>query len=677
MKRKFSLSLGPLLTSKAEHKALKEALAGNFEYISPSPSPPDSPLIDRRPLDAVTESELRKACAAIVTEYEEDLPKPTRAAAAKALKDKERERAREREREREKERERVRELEREREREGERERERQRERQREAERDGDHDKEIKAPALSHIAAVAIKHPQRTSSYALPPSTTQTIHISQPNNPLTTLPEAPTRSAAPPSVSRPIERPFPRRTSSMTKPLTHPPSSTSTSTTTASLTSTTLSPTTANPPLSTAPTSRPSSTLLLDADAYAAAAASADAAAAAWMRAEADKRRIASLELHTALARSSTERAVFSGAEPPSHPPSRSNSTWRKLIRSASGSRSGSRTASRDGTAAPRVRWSEDAPREIPPPQSARHSRTSSLHRWRSWALERVPSRSSINRPTSQGRGRAPARASVQPPPLDLNRELPPLPGLDTWEREAAERAAEEEARLTQAKAERARVERARTEEERVMALEERDRVLRPVPGPEGPRRAKAASAHIVSVMRAPTPQHESRETEYRVASAVRVTRVQSVRRGADGTPRVPSGTASARVASPVSVAEVPVRATTPGPLTSSPVVVGSPVAPPVNRNSAHAPIPVERPATAEEPSDGGDEWEVQVGDITALPPMPPRREREREREREKENVGVGHGGAGAGKRSSGLRRVLSTFALGGAGLAVGTRGRER
>src|ERR1700712_4175006 len=60
------------IPSRAETRALKEALSGNVDFESTPISPPLSPYIYRRPLDSRTERELQTACAEIVKGSEDE-----------------------------------------------------------------------------------------------------------------------------------------------------------------------------------------------------------------------------------------------------------------------------------------------------------------------------------------------------------------------------------------------------------------------------------------------------------------------------------------------------------------------------------------------------------------------------------------------------------------------------
>ncbi|KAK7181745.1 hypothetical protein DPSP01_008612 [Paraphaeosphaeria sporulosa] len=134
------------------------------------------------------------------------------------------------------------------------------------------------------------------------------------------------------------------------------------------------------------------------------AAIADAQAAEWMRQELEKRR-------QQLAAQPQSRPQTSDK-----PPSRANSI-RSGIREYMFP--GSRSLSRAQSHASLRSQSSDQPK-----------RSGSVQGWRSWGLNRSSSRSSSRPGTSSGRkGLAEHEKKSE---LNLNRELPPLPSLDTW-----------------------------------------------------------------------------------------------------------------------------------------------------------------------------------------------------------------------------------------------------
>lgn len=136
------------------------------------------------------------------------------------------------------------------------------------------------------------------------------------------------------------------------------------------------------------------------------AAIADAQAAEWMRQELDKRR---------------QQIAAQPQSPPQTSerlPSRSTSI-RSGIREYifPGSRGLSRTQSRDSLRS----HSSDQPK-----------RSESSQGWRSWGLNRMGSSRSSSRPGTSSGGRKGLVEQEKKGELNLNRELPPLPSLDTW-----------------------------------------------------------------------------------------------------------------------------------------------------------------------------------------------------------------------------------------------------
>ncbi|KAF2112579.1 hypothetical protein BDV96DRAFT_601978 [Lophiotrema nucula] len=139
-----------------------------------------------------------------------------------------------------------------------------------------------------------------------------------------------------------------------------------------------------------------------------AAAVADAHAAEWMRLEMEKRR--------AQMASQPQSEQKSAARPPSR--SRSiRSEIKEYIFPSSSDRL-SRQESRDSI---RSRASsQDEPK-----------RSGSAHGWRSWGLQRRSSSRSNSRPGTS-KGRIETHEQEKKSELNLNRELPPLPSLDSW-----------------------------------------------------------------------------------------------------------------------------------------------------------------------------------------------------------------------------------------------------
>ena len=159
-----------------------------------------------------------------------------------------------------------------------------------------------------------------------------------------------------------------------------------------------------------PSKHASKQFILDPDSYQAAISEADTEAAVWMRSELERR-----------AKQAQE------TEAPQPPPTRSaNRGWsfRDELREAVRPRTSSgrsRSVSRDSHS-----------------RKTDGQRSLSAQGWRSWGLQRKSSKSSlVERPPSRGRAEATPRDPPQPVQqrkvIDLNRELPPLPSLDTYQ----------------------------------------------------------------------------------------------------------------------------------------------------------------------------------------------------------------------------------------------------
>jgi hypothetical protein len=159
--------------------------------------------------------------------------------------------------------------------------------------------------------------------------------------------------------------------------------------------------------------RASKQFILDPESYQAAICEADTEAAKWMQSKLERK-----------ARQTRE------VEAPQPPPSRSRSRgWsfrselREYVRPRTSS--ASRPASRDrGDRPSHSRRPSDGGRSI------------SAQGWRSWGLQRKSSKGSlVDAPSFK----APAELSAQEPAatqrkeIDLNRELPPLPSINTWQ----------------------------------------------------------------------------------------------------------------------------------------------------------------------------------------------------------------------------------------------------
>jgi len=143
--------------------------------------------------------------------------------------------------------------------------------------------------------------------------------------------------------------------------------------------------------------------------YDTAAAAADAQAAEWMRQELEKRR--------------RQQPQQSRPETSHRPPSRASSI-----------KAGIREYFIPGSVTLSRSQSRDSLRTTNSQSSKEPKRSGSSHGWRSWGLNRRSSsrtsRSSSRPGTSSGR--IERGEQEKKPELNLNRELPPLPGLDTW-----------------------------------------------------------------------------------------------------------------------------------------------------------------------------------------------------------------------------------------------------
>jgi hypothetical protein len=140
--------------------------------------------------------------------------------------------------------------------------------------------------------------------------------------------------------------------------------------------------------------------------YETAAAAADAQAADWMRQELEKRR--------------HQQHPQTRPETSHRPPSRASSIKAGLKEYMfPGSASLSRSQSRDS-----MRTMDSQSSNLP-------KRSGSSHGWRSWGLQRKSSSRTSSRPGTSG-GRAERPEQEKKVELNLNRELPPLPSLDTW-----------------------------------------------------------------------------------------------------------------------------------------------------------------------------------------------------------------------------------------------------
>jgi hypothetical protein len=143
--------------------------------------------------------------------------------------------------------------------------------------------------------------------------------------------------------------------------------------------------------------------------YETAAAAADAQAAEWMRQELEKRR-------------QQQQPYQSRPETSHRPPSRASSI-----------KAGIKEYFIPGSATLSRSQSRDSIRTTNSQYSSQPKRSGSSHGWRSWGLNRRSSsrtsRSNSRPTTSSARVE---REQERKTDLNLNRELPPLPSLDTW-----------------------------------------------------------------------------------------------------------------------------------------------------------------------------------------------------------------------------------------------------
>lgn len=160
------------------------------------------------------------------------------------------------------------------------------------------------------------------------------------------------------------------------------------------------------------------------------ASKADAAAVEWMRQELEKRR---KQKPVREAPVPAPQAIKVDTRPPSRTKSiRDNIKEYVRPSTARGSRSASRAESRSASRAgsrPATRGSGDEDQTV--------SRQPSTRGWRSWGRRKDDSTDS-RRPSTTGssRGRSETRnGEASKTDVNLNRELPPLPGLDQWKEE--------------------------------------------------------------------------------------------------------------------------------------------------------------------------------------------------------------------------------------------------
>jgi hypothetical protein len=141
------------------------------------------------------------------------------------------------------------------------------------------------------------------------------------------------------------------------------------------------------------------------------AAIADAQAADWMRKELDKRRHQN---------DSPQQPPSTANRPPSRARSIRDGIKEYIFPGSTPSRGLSRTQSRESLG-------------VYDNHDGEPKRSGSLNGWRSWGLPlRVNSRSN-SRPGTRGRGDEPEQSKKSE--VNLNRELPPLPSLDSWKDE--------------------------------------------------------------------------------------------------------------------------------------------------------------------------------------------------------------------------------------------------
>jgi hypothetical protein len=379
------------IPSRAENRALKEALSAHSFDLSPN-SPPLSPYINRRPLDSRTEAQLHAACAVIVQSSGDDEPEAKLNFESLS--------------------------------------------QTTGVQNG-----YRAPApangrsqsTSHLPAVVA--PTRLHNQSSQPETRlRTLAPESRSVQDLALASAFRRHEQQEAISQEVRR-YPPRTDSyarqqplnaanlpispMDRPRTAPADSSDVSYATPKTASTDQQFVYASTGFTSAAitpariSTRASNQFILDPDSYQAAISQADTEAAKWMQSKLERRQRQAQE-----------------AEAPQPPPSRSsNRGWsfrseiREYVRPRTGS--ASRSASRD--------------RGDPSSHSRRPSdsgRSTSAQGWRSWGLQRKSSKSSLVEPPS-------FKATTEPQPqetsvtqrkeLDLNRELPPLPSIDTWQ----------------------------------------------------------------------------------------------------------------------------------------------------------------------------------------------------------------------------------------------------
>jgi hypothetical protein len=387
------------IPSRSETKALKEALSANID--SPPGSPPLSAYINRRPLDSRTEADLHSACAAIVQGYPAE---PEAELNFESL-----------------------------------------------------HKTKGVQDAYHAPAPAIGRSQSTSYKPVSLPSTTRAHIHSTNG------DARRRTLAPESGSsqdltlasayqrheqqqavagsQEIRR-HPRRVdsrsqhrslaatalplSSFDRPRTAPTESSDVSYATPITASTDQQFANASTTMTSAAitpagiSTRASKQFMLDPESYQAAISEADTEAAIWMQSKVEPK-------------AKPRQSVEASQPPPSRSSTRGwsfRSELRDYVRPRTSS--GSRPASRD-------RGDHES-------HSLKHSRSLrsiSAQGWRSWGLQRKSSKSSLVESQSFSSGANLSKAPLESPyndiqvvprkEIDLNRELPPLPSIDTWQ----------------------------------------------------------------------------------------------------------------------------------------------------------------------------------------------------------------------------------------------------
>jgi hypothetical protein len=389
------------IPSKSETKALREALtAGSYEQFSP----PDSPLIDRRPISPSTEAALRAACNALVdggstqiipTEFLPKVVDSTRASE-------------------------------------------------------DLVRAVATGSSSHATGKHSRKDSRQNNDAVPHPTKYSYkpdaaidelcpvnsnerramqaHQQFPKRRGSLPVNANSDEGLPqkPSIARMDSMPEAKTTeldvaSLMDPPKTAPFSDSSNASTPLSASTDRFPNHAASTAMTTAavtpsrPSHKASQNFVLNDDDYQAAAEQADAAAIEWMKKELDKRR---------QKQDRDAQAAHWQPQAPQRPASRSSGRGRSLSngimeyirpRTASNSRPGSRGGPQQSDA------------------SGLQRSPSQSHGWKSWGLQRKTSKSKVkDAPADLARSQSDTKL-VGKPEIDLNRPLPALPSLDTYQ----------------------------------------------------------------------------------------------------------------------------------------------------------------------------------------------------------------------------------------------------